>query len=161
MKFLTHFQYAALLCCVLLGPGCSDDKTGGKTDGEPTQAPVFTAFSPERGQAGDVITITGSYFGTDASRITVLINSTPAKITGVTDTAISAVVPDECGSGEIRIGLRRSSGGGICSSMKRLSKPSSPTPSNPTFLPLPDAPVSRGSIISVRCSPRASTPPVC
>ena len=112
MKFLTHFQYAALLCCVLLGPGCSDDKTGGKTDGEPTQAPVFTAFSPERGQAGDVITITGSYFGTDASRITVLINSTPAKITGVTDTAISAVVPDECGSGEIRIGLRRSSGGG-------------------------------------------------
>lgn len=112
MKFFTHFQYAALLCCVLLGPGCSDDKTGGKTDGEPTQAPVFTAFSPERGQAGDVITITGSYFGTDASRITVLINSTPAKITGVTDTAISAVVPDECGSGEIRIGLRRSSGGG-------------------------------------------------
>ena len=112
MKFLTHFQYATLLCCVLLGSGCSDDKTGGKTDGEPTQAPVFTAFSPERGQAGDVITITGSYFGTDASRITVLINSTPAKITGVTDTAISAVVPDECGSGEICIGLRRSSGGG-------------------------------------------------
>lgn len=161
MKFLTHFQYAALLCCVLLGSGCSDDKTGGKTDGEPTQAPVFTAFSPERGQAGDVITITGSYFGTDASRITVLINSTPARSPASPIRPSLPSFPTNADRVKYVSDCAVAAGGGICSSMKRLSKPSSPTPSNPTFLPLPDAPVSRGSIISVRCSPRASTPPVC
>lgn len=112
MKAFTKFQRLLLLCGVFLAAACSDDNTGGTEGGEPTQAPVFTAFSPERGKAGDVITVTGEHFGTDASRITVLINSTPARISGITDTAVSAVVPEECGSGEVRIGVRRNNGEG-------------------------------------------------
>ena len=112
MKFHTKYLHSALLCGILLAAGCSDDRSD-SSDGIYSQAPVFEAFSPERGKAGDVITITGEYFGSDPSAITVLINSTPAAILSVTDSAIAALVPEECGSGAIRIGLRRNSETGM------------------------------------------------
>ena len=108
MKFHTKHLRSALLCGILLAAGCSNDRSD-SSDGIYSQAPVFEAFSPERGKAGDVITITGEYFGSDPSAITILINSTPAAILSVTDSAIAALVPEECGSGAIRIGLRRNS----------------------------------------------------
>ena len=64
MKFHTKHLRSALLCGILLAAGCSDDPSD-SSDGTPSQAPVFEAFSPERGKAGDVITSPGAHFGAD------------------------------------------------------------------------------------------------
>ena len=95
----------------MLSAACSHEETVGTETAEPSEAPVFVSFEPGQAKAGDVLTITGAYFGTDPSRITVLINSTPVQIVSVSDNAISVIVPEECGSGEVRIGIRRGTEG--------------------------------------------------
>ena len=103
--------FIILSCCALLSAACSHEETVGTETAEPSEAPVFVSFEPGQAKAGDVLTITGAYFGTDPSRITVLINSTPVQIVSVSDNAISVIVPEECGSGEVRIGIRRGTEG--------------------------------------------------
>lgn len=103
--------YSLLLLLAGFTASCSDDKTDDTGSDQPTAAPVFTSFSPERGKGGDLLTVTGEHFGSNASRITVLVNNTPAVLSAVSDTRIEAIVPEECGTGEIRIGVRRTVSG--------------------------------------------------
>lgn len=110
MESFFKFYRLSLLCSLLLAAACSGDVVA-DPDGEPSEAPVFISFAPEQAKAGDVLTITGEHFGTDPSRITVLINSTPVQIVSVADDAISVIVPEDCGSGEIRVGIRRNPDG--------------------------------------------------
>lgn len=109
IRIYLHSLLAILLLAVFT-VGCSDDENKDSGD-EPTQEPVFTAFSPEKGKAGDLITITGSYFGTDPSRITVLINNTISAISYIDDNTIEVTVPEDCGSGKVHVGLRRGQSG--------------------------------------------------
>ena len=109
IRIYLHSLLVILLLAVFT-VGCSDDENKDSGD-EPTQEPVFTAFSPEKGKAGDLITITGSYFGTDPSRITVLINNTISAISHIDDNTIEVTVPEDCGSGKVHVGLRRGQSG--------------------------------------------------
>lgn len=110
MSPFTKFYRLAMICTLALAAACTEDETAAP-DGEPSEPPVFISFSPVQAKAGDEITISGEYFGSDPSKITVLINSTPVQIASVTDNAITVIVPEDCGSGEIRVGIRRSTGG--------------------------------------------------
>lgn len=55
--------------------------------------PVITALSPESGLAGDVVTITGTGFGTDPSKVKVRFSTTEATVISVTDTKIEVEAP--------------------------------------------------------------------
>lgn len=60
----------------------------------PLSDPVILSISPETGKAGDIITITGNYFGSDKSRVKVQFNTTDAtNIVTVADTKIEVEVP--------------------------------------------------------------------
>lgn len=115
MKYLDQVRmnlpslFTIMLLLIVFTVGCSDDENKASGD-EPIQEPVFTAYSPEKGKAGDLITITGNYLGTDPSKITVLINNTISVISRISDDAIEVTVPEDCGSGKVHIGLRRGQG---------------------------------------------------
>jgi hypothetical protein len=57
-------------------------------------APTYSAISTHRAKAGEVVTITGKNFGTDTSKVKVLIGGAEAKITSISDTKIQFKVPD-------------------------------------------------------------------
>ncbi|RED95971.1 IPT/TIG domain-containing protein [Marinoscillum furvescens] len=66
-----------------------------------------TAVSPEVGEAGDQVTITGSNFGTSKSEVSVSFTGTEedveAVVVSVTDTEIVAVVPDGGSTGPLKV----------------------------------------------------------
>lgn len=106
-KSYLHHLLALLLTVFAIS--CSDDGKDATND-ESTQEPVFSDFSPQKGQAGDLITITGDHFGIDPSKITVLINNTLSTISRLDDNTIEVIVPEDCGSGKIHVGVRRGLG---------------------------------------------------
>jgi hypothetical protein len=57
-------------------------------------APAYSAISTIRAKVGEVVTITGKNFGTDASKVKVLIGDAGANIVSVSDTKIQFKVPD-------------------------------------------------------------------
>ncbi|GGH46645.1 hypothetical protein GCM10007423_46530 [Dyadobacter endophyticus] len=72
-------------------PSPTPPVTGGK------EAPELSGFSPLSGKKGTVIKIQGKHFGSDASKVSLQINGLKATINAVTDTEITAVVPEKCG----------------------------------------------------------------
>lgn len=66
-----------------------------------TETPELTGFSPLTGKKGTVIKIQGKHFGNDASKVSLQINGLKATVSAVTDTEITAVVPDKCGLGKL------------------------------------------------------------
>ncbi len=69
------------------------DKGDDHKDGSPL-TPSITSLNPESGIPGAVITITGSKFGSDKSKVDVSFNSIKAtNIISVTDTKVEVVVP--------------------------------------------------------------------
>ncbi|SDE29580.1 NHL repeat-containing protein [Dyadobacter soli] len=65
------------------------------------EAPELSSFSPLTGKKGTVIKIQGKHFGSDASKVSLGINGLKATVNAVTDTEITAVVPDKCGLGKL------------------------------------------------------------
>ncbi|MDR6808170.1 sugar lactone lactonase YvrE [Dyadobacter sp. BE34] len=65
------------------------------------EPPELTGFSPLSGKKGTVIKIQGRHFGTDKAKVSLQINGLKAVINTVTDSEISAVVPDKCGLGKL------------------------------------------------------------
>ncbi|MCT1524505.1 phosphodiester glycosidase family protein [Sphingobacterium hotanense] len=55
--------------------------------------PTITTLSPESGAAGDVVTIIGTGFGTDRSKVKVRFSATEATVISVTDTEIEVEAP--------------------------------------------------------------------
>ena len=60
----------------------------------PPLVPTISSISPESGKSGDIITISGNYFGSDKSKVKVKFNTTDAvNIVTVADTKIEVEVP--------------------------------------------------------------------
>lgn len=71
---------------------CKDD--GDKPGNVNADAPTITSISPESGEAGTIITLTGTDFGTDASKVRVRFNTiNAAAIVSVTNTQIKVEAP--------------------------------------------------------------------
>ncbi|MFL9483597.1 IPT/TIG domain-containing protein [Chitinophagaceae bacterium LWZ2-11] len=67
--------------------------------------PVITSFTPASGLPGTIITITGNNFGTLLSQDTVWFNGRIAAIGAVTNTTITAAVPQSAGPGAITVSV--------------------------------------------------------
>lgn len=60
-------------------------------------APTVTQIAPELGKVGDILTITGTNFGTDPNKLIISIGTTKllaSQVTEVSDTQIKVTVPD-------------------------------------------------------------------
>lgn len=90
MKF--NFGIFCLLCVCMVS-SCTKNSD---TTTDPIQYPGITAISPQKATVGDTLTVTGTAFGTDASKVRVFFDYTgdsgvtPIK---VTPTQLSVVVP--------------------------------------------------------------------
>src|SRR5690606_23843039 len=92
-SFLRFVQ--VLLTLPFLTISCGDkegiyDREGLSHPSEPT----ITTLSPESGAAGDVVTITGTGFGTDRSKGKVWLSATESTVFYVTDTEMEVDVPE-------------------------------------------------------------------
>ena len=80
------------VCTLTLGAAVFADTghAGGVTDqsGPPvdTSAPTIISVSPDHGESGDVVTITGSGFGLDLGGVRVRIGGNPVDVTGLRET---------------------------------------------------------------------------
>lgn len=93
-------QYTLIiLSAIWLSCGDSSSPTPPANGGN--EPPELTGFSPLSGKKGAVIKIQGKHFGTDAAKVSLQINGLKATINAVTDTEISALVPDKCGLGKL------------------------------------------------------------
>ena len=71
------------------------------TFNEPVKPAEVTGMTPEKTAAGEMVTITGKNFGTDASAVSVTFGNAAAEIISVNDTEIEVTVPE--GSGEVAV----------------------------------------------------------
>lgn len=75
-----------------------------KKNNPPTiQAPVINSVNPTSGSKNTLVTITGSHFGTDSTKVTVLFNGVHAVLKSVSDTLIKVLVPPAANTGKINI----------------------------------------------------------
>jgi len=65
------------------------------------EPPELTGFAPLSGKKGTAIKIQGRHFGGDISKVSLQINGLEATVNAVTDTEITAIVPDKCGLGKL------------------------------------------------------------
>ncbi len=85
-----------------LSVSCADKGDDNKEG--PPLAPSITSLAPESGKPGSVITITGSRFGTDKSKVSVRFNTTNAtNIISVTDTKIEVQAPSGFSSQTVQV----------------------------------------------------------
>lgn len=88
-----------LVCGIFFIPACK------KTD-KPVPAatsPTVSALSPDNGSKNTVVTITGTNFGTDISKVAVSFNGMAAVVQTVAGTQITAVVPAKAGTGKVTV----------------------------------------------------------
>lgn len=88
-----------IVFAVCLSCGDSPQPTPPATGGN--EPPELTGFSPLSGKKGTIIKIQGRHFGTDNAKVSLQINGLKATVNAVSDTEISAVVPDKCGLGKL------------------------------------------------------------
>jgi serine/threonine-protein kinase len=99
-KFLpTLFRMAMLSTLVF---ACHKDDEVTPTITTPS---TVVAISPVQGPKGTPVSIAGTNFGTDQTKISVTINDKPATITSVTNSFITVMVPDRAGSGKVAVTL--------------------------------------------------------
>lgn len=74
------------------------------------RSPTITAISPSAGKPGDIITITGSDFGTTRNASIIEFSNVPIttkSIVSWTNTQITLYVPEDAESGFIKIGTKK------------------------------------------------------
>jgi len=93
-----YSAFSVLLCILCLLPACK------KNQGDvPATLPTISGIQPASGPINTPVTVTGSNFGTDASKVTVLFNGVRATVQSVTDTQVVALSPVIGTSGIIKI----------------------------------------------------------
>jgi hypothetical protein len=92
----TPLRFFSLSVLFFAFVGCSSDND----DDGPVEF-VVTAINPSSGTVGTEVTLTGTDFPTDASRISLNFEGTTATITSVTPTRIVTTVPAGAASGEV------------------------------------------------------------
>jgi hypothetical protein len=94
----TILKMFALYLALFAFVSCSDDE-------DPSENFTVTAISPESATVGTEITITGTNFPTDASRIVLKVGGAMATITNVSSTQIVATVPQGAVSGAVSVSV--------------------------------------------------------
>lgn len=102
---------AALLLAVGFGTtSCSED--GGYQGPEPavpvdpSRPVVFTDYSPKEGPVRTLVFIEGSNFGTDVSKIEVIIGGVSAPVIGSSGSKISVMVPRRSNRGDVVVSIK-------------------------------------------------------
>ena len=85
---------------------CNDDKVKIITY-DPSLPVTINSFVPDSGGVGTQLVIDGTNFGTDTSLIKVFVNGNEAKVIGVNDTHVYAVVPVRAGTGEVKVTMNK------------------------------------------------------
>lgn len=93
----TPLRFFSLFIALLAFAGCSSD-----ADDAPVEFAI-TAISPQSGAVGTEVTLTGTDFPTDASRISLTFEGTVATIASATPTRIVTTVPAGAASGEVAV----------------------------------------------------------
>jgi hypothetical protein len=71
---------------VFIDAGSTTDATDRNTPLVSTLTPIVISVSPDHGESGDVVTITGRGFGLDPREVRVRIGGTPVEVTSLRDT---------------------------------------------------------------------------
>lgn len=101
-KLKLIFLSAIAVCCIV---GCDYDlapiKSAAAYPPDLNKESVFRAFSPDSGGLATQLVLYGENFGTDTSYVKVTVNNKNARVIGVNDTIIYAVVPARADTGYI------------------------------------------------------------
>ncbi|MFD0796963.1 IPT/TIG domain-containing protein [Maribacter chungangensis] len=95
----TSLKMFALLFAFFAFIGCSDD------DEDPSLNFTVVSISPESATVGSDITVTGTDFPTDASRVELTVGGALASITSLSSTQIVATVPQGAVSGAVSVSV--------------------------------------------------------
>ena len=95
------FVFSAILFSILLS-SCKKESTPAPAP-TPEPDPTLTAISPTEGPKNTLVTIRGTRFGTSTAALKVYFNNVQATIQTATDTAITALVPINAGTGVVKI----------------------------------------------------------
>lgn len=95
----TTFKLFTLLFALIAFVGCSDD------DEDPFQNFTVASISPESATVGSEITVTGTDFPTEASRVELTVGGALASITSLSSTQIVATVPQGAVSGLVSVSV--------------------------------------------------------
>ncbi|GEM_PF-783549 len=93
------FKIFTLLFALIAFVGCSDD------DEDPFQNFTVASISPESATVGSEITVTGTDFPTEASRVELTVGGALASITSLSSTQIVATVPQGAVSGVVSVSV--------------------------------------------------------
>ena len=114
-----------LVSLLVLTAGCRKDKK---------HPPEISGFTPASGEIGDVLTITGKNFSTNASQNIVNINGIAAVVTSSTSTQIVTTVPEGATTGRISV-TRNGLTGTSATDFTVISIPVIPEPAITGFSP--------------------------
>lgn len=105
IRKIISFYAIAILFAMVCATSCSDDGgyTGPKpvTPSDPSKPITFTDFSPKEGAVRTLVFIEGSNFGTDVSKINVLIGGVSAPVIGSSGSKICAMAPRKSNRGDV------------------------------------------------------------
>lgn len=91
-----------MLAITMLGACKKENVTNGQTP----EVPQVTNIQPKNPQPGDVVTVTGSGFGTTTGDVKVTIGNTTVNISSVTATEIKFTVPADLSSGDLAVAIK-------------------------------------------------------
>lgn len=106
-KEFLRFQWILLAVLALCLGSCKDDNNTDPTTVpfDPSKPVVITDFTPKEGGAYQKLLIYGENFGTDASKVSVMIGGKKAVVINVKSTYIYCFVPSGAFSGEIEVSV--------------------------------------------------------
>lgn len=112
-------RYLLSICIALWAIGLiftSCDEEGGYEGpnpvvyADPSKPVIFTDFSPKEGAVRTLIFIEGNNFGTDVSKIEVLIGGVSAPVIGSSGTKICVMTPRRSGRGDVAVSIKDAEG---------------------------------------------------
>lgn len=115
-KIRNYFSGLPVICMIitLIATGCSQEGgyLGPKsvTPPDPSKPVTFTGFSPKEGSVRTPLFIEGSNFGTDISKIEVMIGGVAAPVIGSSGTKIYVMVPRRSNRGDIVVRIKDQDG---------------------------------------------------
>ena len=102
MKIRSGFFVIPLVLMAVFFSRCQDEKIS-KSTYNPAKDIVCNQFLPDSGGVGTKLIIIGENFGSDTSLIKVTVNNKIARVIGVNDTRIYAVVPSRADTGMVSL----------------------------------------------------------
>lgn len=100
---LTNLLKLSMILVMIIGTmySCKKDKA----ENIQPDPPQITDVQPKNPQPGDVVTITGSGFGNQATSVKVAIGTTEISVTNVTPTQIKFNVPESLNPGDLKVSI--------------------------------------------------------